>query len=130
MELDSTTPIYKQIADDIRHQILMRALTDGDRVMSTTQYAATYRINPATAAKAFAQLIEEGLLVKRRGLGMFVAEGARERLIVAEYTGFIDQTFSAVVRQGLALGIDANALTEQIRVIYAEDATNRTRSER
>ncbi len=49
MEFDSTAPIYRQIADDIRHQILIRALTDGDRVMSTTQYATTYRINPATA---------------------------------------------------------------------------------
>lgn len=129
MEFDSTTPIYKQIADDIRHQILVEALTDGDRVMSTTQYATTYRINPATAAKAFAQLLEEGLLVKRRGLGMFVAEGARERLIAAEYAGFIDQTFSVVVRQALALGIDADTLIEHIRAISAEGTTKQTRSE-
>ncbi|MDO4901252.1 GntR family transcriptional regulator [Actinomyces sp.] len=127
MELDSTAPIYKQIAADVRHQILIRALTDGDRVMSTTQYATSYRINPATAAKAFAQLIEEGLLVKRRGLGMFVAEGARDRLIAAEYTGFIDQTFSAVVRQAFALGIDANTLIEHIRAISAEGATDQTK---
>ena len=74
MEFDSTTPIYIQIADDLRHQILIGALADGDRLMSTTEYATTYRINPATAAKAFALLVDEGLVEKRRGIGMFVTK--------------------------------------------------------
>ena len=51
MEFDSTTPIYIQIAEELRHEILIGALDEGDQVMSTTKYATTYRINPATAAK-------------------------------------------------------------------------------
>ncbi|WP_022868585.1 GntR family transcriptional regulator [Schaalia vaccimaxillae] len=120
MELDSTTPIYVQIANDIRHQILIEALLDGDQIMSTTQYATTYRINPATAAKAFTQLVDDGLIVKRRGIGMFVANGARERLVAAQSASFIDDTFSPVARQGLALGIAPEALINQIAALAAE----------
>ena len=74
----SGIPIYVQIADDIRAQILRGALRAGDQLTSTTEYSATYRINPATVGKAFAILVDEGLVEKRRGIGMFVAEGARD----------------------------------------------------
>lgn len=116
MEFDSTTPIYVQIAEDIRHSILIGALEDGDKVMSTTEYATASRINPATAAKAFAALVDEGLLVKRRGIGMFVAEGARGRLRAAGRTGFIADSFLPVVEEGLALGIPADDFIDAIRV--------------
>ena len=78
---DGRDPMYVQIADQIRTDVLTGALREEEQVMSTTQYATTYRINPATAAKAFAELVDEGVLYKRRGIGMFVAEGARERLL-------------------------------------------------
>ena len=77
---DGREPIYHQIAEAIRGEVLSGALEEEDQVMSTTQYATTYRINPATAAKAFAQLVDEGVLYKRRGVGMFVAPGAADRL--------------------------------------------------
>ena len=77
----SGIPIYLQIADDIRAQILRGALRAGDQLTSTTEYSATYRINPATVGKAFAILVDEGLVEKRRGIGMFVAEGARRALV-------------------------------------------------
>ena len=125
MEFDSVTPIYIQIADDIRHQILIRALDEGDQVMSTTQYATTYRINPATAAKAFAQLVDDGLIVKRRGIGMFVAEGARARLIAASSEGFLDASFDPAVRDALALGLAPEALIDRIRALAAEGHENR-----
>ena len=75
-----STPIYLQIAEEVRTQILSGDLSDGDRLTSTTEYATRYRINPATANKAIALLVDEGLVVKRRGIGMFVALGAEERL--------------------------------------------------
>ncbi len=80
----SGIPIYVQIADDIRAQILRGALRGGDQLTSTTEYSATYRINPATVGKAFAILVDEGLVEKRRGIGMFVAEGARGALAAVE----------------------------------------------
>src|SRR5690554_8126909 len=77
---DGREPIYRQIADQIRQDVVEGTLQEEEQVMSTTQYATTFRINPATAAKAFAELIAEGVLYQRRGLGTFVATGARRML--------------------------------------------------
>ena len=77
---DGRDPIYLQIADQIRDDVVSGALAEEEQVMSTTQYATTYRINPATAAKAFTQLVDDGVVYKRRGVGIFVAPGARARL--------------------------------------------------
>ena len=87
---DGRDPIYVQIADRIRGDVVEGTLGEGEQVMSTNQYAAAYRINPATAAKAFAILVAEGVLVKQRGIGMFVAAGARERLLAARRARFFD----------------------------------------
>src|SRR5690606_8577770 len=77
---DDRSPIYQQVAERIKEDILSGALREGDQVMSTNQCAAFYRINPATAAKGFHQLVEEGVLYKKRGIGMFVSPDAQERL--------------------------------------------------
>ena len=73
---DDRTPIYRQIAGQLREDIVSGLLDDDEQVMSTNQYAAFHRINPATVAKAFQELVDDGLLYKRRGLGMFVSPGA------------------------------------------------------
>ncbi|WP_205856997.1 GntR family transcriptional regulator, partial [Phytoactinopolyspora endophytica] len=78
---DDRSPIYYQIAEAIKNEILSGELGADEQVMSTNQYAAFYRINPATAAKGFAQLVDEGVLYKRRGIGMFVSPDARTRLL-------------------------------------------------
>ena len=80
MDFSSSQPIYLQIADEVRRKILVGELTPGDQLMSTTRYATTYRINPATANKAFALLVDEGVIEKRRGIGMFVTQTAPETL--------------------------------------------------
>lgn len=77
---DDRSPIYLQIADQIKNDIVTGALAEDEQVMSTNQYATFYRINPATAAKGFAQLVDEGVLYKKRGIGMFVSPNARELL--------------------------------------------------
>ena len=85
---DGRDPIYLQIADRIRDDVLSGALGEEEQVMSTTQYATTYRINPATAAKAFTQLVDQGVVYKRRGVGIFVSPGARERLLAERRRSF------------------------------------------
>ena len=75
--LDEGTPIFSQIAERLSDEIAEGTLPDGERVPSTNELAAYYRINPATAAKGINILIDDGLLEKRRGIGMFVAAGAR-----------------------------------------------------
>ncbi|KGM13860.1 GntR family transcriptional regulator [Cellulomonas bogoriensis] len=102
---DGRAPIYLQIADRIRTEILDGTLQEGEQVMSTTQYATTYRINPATAAKAFAQLVDEGVLHKRRGLGMFVSPGAHDQLLEDRRSRFFAEVVDPVVEQARVLGI-------------------------
>ena len=102
---DGREPIYQQIAEAIRGEILSGALSEGDKVMSTTQYATTYRINPATAAKAFAQLVDEGILRKQRGLGMYVTDGAPERLRAQRREAFFTERLEPVLREADVLGI-------------------------
>ena len=107
---DDATPIYLQIADEVRDQIVTGVHDDGDRLTSTTEYATRYRINPATANKAVALLVDEGLVVKQRGIGMFVADGARERLVAQRRVAYADEVLGPALDAGLALGIDAEAL--------------------
>lgn len=103
---DGRDPIYLQIADQIRSSILDGTLQEEEQVMSTTQYATTYRINPATAAKAFAGLVDEGVLYKRRGVGMFVAPGARSTLQSDGRERFFTEVVDPLADQAHVLGID------------------------
>jgi GntR family transcriptional regulator len=102
---DGREPIYMQIAESIRGEILSGALQAGDQVMSTTQYATTYRINPATAAKAFAELVDEGILFKQRGIGMFVTDNAPEQLRARRRAAFFSERFGPVLDEAAVLGI-------------------------
>jgi GntR family transcriptional regulator len=112
---DGREPIFLQIADQIRTQVLSGALREEEQVMSTTQYATAYRINPATAAKAFAELVEEGTLYKRRGVGMFVAPGARERLVAARRERFFTDVVDPVAEQARLLGIPLDDVVARLR---------------
>jgi GntR family transcriptional regulator len=114
---DDRTPIYRQIADEIRHQILTGVLAAGEQVMSTTQYSTFHRINPATVAKAFQQLADEGLLEKRRGIGMFVSEGASERLRTRRRAAFVDDVVGPMMAEAQRLGIPTDDVLEAIRAV-------------
>ena len=115
MVFDGREPIYLQIADQIRTEVLSGALGEEEQVMSTTQYATTYRINPATAAKAFAELVDEGTLYKRRGVGMFVAAGARERLRAARRECFFSDVVDPVAAEAAMLGIPLDDVVARLR---------------
>lgn len=112
---DGRDPIYLQIADQIRQDVLRGDLQPEEQVMSTTQYATTFRINPATAAKAFAQLVDDGVLYKRRGVGMFVAPGAPDRLRAAGRESFFADAVDPVADQARALGIPVEDVVARLR---------------
>src|SRR5689334_5651957 len=112
---DGRDPLYVQIADQIRSDVLTGSLRAEEQVMSTTQYATTFRINPATAAKAFAELVDEGVLYKRRGIGMFVAEGARERLLAQRQASFFADVVEPMLAQARVLGIGVEEIVEHLR---------------
>ncbi len=111
---DDRSPIYRQIAEQIRQDILTGELAEDERVMSTNQYASFYRINPATAAKAFQELVDEGVLYKQRGIGMFVSPGAVERLRAARRKRFFDEIVAPMVDEALAIGIDMDEVVRWI----------------
>ncbi|PZR52354.1 GntR family transcriptional regulator [Xylanimonas oleitrophica] len=112
---DGPEPIYLQIAQMIRGQVLAGDLAEEEQVMSTTQLATTFRINPATAQKAFGQLVDEGVLYKRRGLGMFVAPGARTRLLDQHRAAFFDDVLRPALAQADVLGISADEIVAYVR---------------
>jgi GntR family transcriptional regulator len=113
--LDDGAPIFSQVADRLAEEIAEGALAEGDRVPSSNELAAFYRINPATAAKGINVLADDGLLEKHRGIGMFVAPGARERLLGARRRRFAERYVVPLVAEASRLGIDADELVALIR---------------
>jgi len=118
---DGRDPIYRQIADQIREAVVGGSLMEDEQVMSTTQYATTFRINPATAAKAFVELIDEGILYKKRGLGTFVAPGARERLLQERRERFFADKLQPVLDEAQRIGIAQDAISDYIERARAKD---------
>lgn len=112
---DDRSPIYRQIADQITTDILGGALEEEEQVMSTNQYAAHYRINPATAAKAFQQLVDDGVLYKKRGIGMFVSTGARERLRARHRDSFFADIVDPMIAEARAIGIPLDEIIRHLK---------------
>jgi GntR family transcriptional regulator len=108
--LDEGTPLFAQVAERLAADIADGGLAEGERVPSTNELAAFYRINPATAAKGINILADEGLLDKRRGIGMFVAAGARQRLLARRRADFTERYVEPLLTEATRLGIDSDEL--------------------
>jgi GntR family transcriptional regulator len=117
---DDRSPIYRQIAEQIKADVLNGTLDGDEQVMSTNQYAAFYRINPATAAKAFQQLVDEGVLYKKRGIGMFVSPTARETLRAQYRERFFADVVDPMVAKARAVGVPLREVVERIRELAEE----------
>jgi DNA-binding transcriptional regulator YhcF (GntR family) len=111
---DDSAPIYQQVAAQIEEQILSGELASEDQVMSTNAYASFYRINPATAAKGFHQLVDEGILYKRRGLGMFVSPGAPEKLRAKRRERFFAEHVEPMVAEARMIGVPLDEIVKHI----------------
>lgn len=110
LNLESMIPIYIQIAEGIEDDIVNSILTEGERAYSQYQVANEYNINPATAAKGIKLLEEEGILFKKRGLGMYVNRGAKDVIIKKRRDKFISQTLVDVVLKAKQLGLSRDEL--------------------
>ena len=113
--LDEGTPLFLQIAQRLSSNIVEGTLPEGSRVPSTNEFAAFYRINPATAAKGINLLVDDGVLEKRRGIGMFVVTGARDRLIQLRRKEFAEQFVDPLLVEARRLGIGTDELVDLIR---------------
>ena len=118
--MDESRPIFVQIAEQIENDILSGTLAEESQVPSTNEFAAFYRINPATAGKGVNILVDDGILYKKRGIGMFVAEGSRARLVAKRRDQFQSEYVRPLVAEAGKLGISATALADMIREETAE----------
>lgn len=103
-------PIYHQLAQLVIQQIIRGSLAEGSPVPSVRQVAASERINPLTVSRAYQTLADDGLLEKRRGVGMFVAPGAREHALKAERSRFLEQEWPQLSARINLLGLDLREL--------------------
>lgn len=115
MQFQGEKPIFLQLAEQLENGILSGAYPEGSQVPSITEYAAAYKINPATALKGINLLVNAGLLYKKRGIGMFVAEGAREALRKQRSEDFYHNYIEKLVREAKGLGLTLEQLTELVR---------------
>jgi len=107
-------PIYRQLRDRVVEMILEGVLADGDALPSVRNVAAEYRLNPLTVLKGYQELVDEGLVEKKRGRGMFVNEGARKQLLKDERQKFLDKEWPDVVATIGRLGLDADTLLKEV----------------
>lgn len=103
---NESQPIYRQLRDRVVAMILEGTLADGDPLPSVRSVAAEYRLNPLTVLKGYQQLVDEQLVEKRRGRGMFVSEGARRALLKGERQRFLEDEWPKVVATIQRLGLD------------------------
>jgi len=112
--VDDSRPIFLQIAEQIEDDIVAGRLPEETQVPSTNELAAFLRINPATAGKGIGLLVDQGILYKKRGIGMFVAEGARARLVAQRRDRFREQYVTPLLAEAEKLGITPAQLAAMI----------------
>ena len=107
-------PVFMQIMETIEADIMTDVYRADDLIISTTQIARLYSVNPNTAVKAVAKLAEAGVLYKRRGIGMCVAPGAKDQILARRRQIFIDETLPGVLTEARVLGMTRDELLEAI----------------
>ena len=112
---NDSTPIYRQLRDRVVAMILDGVLKQGDALPSVRQVAADFQINPITVSKAYQELVDENLVEKRRGLGMYVTEGARGALMKSERDRFLSDEWPELYARLARLGLSLKDLMEAER---------------
>ncbi len=111
---NSDKPIFIQISEGIEDAIIAGAFAEETQVPSTTEISAQYKINPATALKGINILVENGILYKKRGVGMFVAQGATEKILSARQKEFFDAYIKTLLSEAKKLNITKEEIIKMI----------------
>jgi GntR family transcriptional regulator len=114
MQWNDNSPIYVQLRDHAIGLILDGVLGDGDPLPSVRKVAADFQLNPITVSKAYQSLVDEELVERRRGLGMFVMTGAKQALLRAEKEKFLTLEWPEIAKRIQRLGLDADSLLKAI----------------
>lgn len=117
LDLNSDKSIYIQIAEMIENEIINGKLKEEEQAPSTNQFAKVYNINPATAGKGLNLLVGEGILYKKRGIGMFVSEGARKKIIKKRQKQFYTEVLPKIIEEADLLDITLDEIVDYIKGI-------------
>lgn len=109
------SPIYIQIAEAVKENILKGVFAEEEAIPSTTEISLQYKINPATVGKGFNLLVDEGIIYKKRGIGMFVASGAREQLMEKRKECFYKDYIISLIEEAEKLDISIDDIVTMIR---------------
>lgn len=123
--IEEGRPLFVQIAESVEDSVIDGSLPEEGQAPSTNELAVFYRINPATAAKGVNMLVDKGVLYKRRGIGMFVAPGARGQLLAERRAVFADRFVEPLLVEARKLGLSP----EEIAAIVSDRATAQTTTE-
>lgn len=122
--MDSNKLIFEQVAEIVENQILDGYLRADDQSPSTTEFANVYSINPATARKGLNILVDEGILYKKRGMGMFVTQDAKKIIINKRKDEYISNILPDLVKNMTMLGITKEELIKEIDNLYKKDGND------
>ncbi|MFV0252844.1 MAG: GntR family transcriptional regulator [Beutenbergiaceae bacterium] len=109
--IEEGRPLFLQIAESVEDAIVDGSLVEDTQAPSTNELAAFHRINPATAAKGVAMLTDKGVLLKRRGIGMFVAPGARDLLLGERRAAFAERFLDPLLAEAAKIGLGPDDLS-------------------
>lgn len=115
LDFSNEKSIYLQIAESIEDDIIRGVIEEETQIPSTNQMAVMYKINPATAGKGINLLVDRGILYKRRGIGMFVAAGARKKILEERINNFYNDYVITLLEEARKLGIGTENLISMIR---------------
>ena len=119
-EFNSSEPIYRQVAEQIEDALASGGFAEGDQIPSTTEISKEFHINPATVLKGMNIVAAKNLIEKRRGLGMFVQAGARQRILAEKRNGFFDEFVENLVREAQNLDISEDELLNLVKRGYQQ----------
>lgn len=122
--MDNNKLIFEQVAEIVENQILDGLLEANDQSPSTTDFANTYAINPATARKGLNILVDQGILYKKRGMGMFVTDNAKEIIKSKRKKEYIDNILPNLIKNMKMLGITKEDLIKEIEDLYQKELDN------
>lgn len=123
LNLSGEKPIFLQISDEIEDAVFTGAFVEETQVPSTTEISATFKINPATVLKGMNLLVEEGIIYKKRGVGMFVQTGAKQKVREKRQNAFFKDYVHSLVKEAKKLGLTKEELQKLLERGY-EDESN------
>jgi GntR family transcriptional regulator len=120
LEMNSEKPIFQQFAEELEDDILKGIFEEESQIPSTTEVAIKFKINPATANRGVNLLVDEGIIYKKRGIGMFVATGAREKIASKRKNAFYDSYILPLLTESKNLGLTKDEIITMVERGYKE----------